>query len=878
MNAEVCMPTDLHADAPAWLCRVRRFLRSPLFLLLLFGFFASCTAAFAYFDARDLLTPPLKFDVLGAFVGVVVVSLILILSDDVFDTTVPFLLFTVLVSSRYDSYGVFIEYAFMAIPFVAALIFHFVYYRGHFHIGKNFAPLLGVSLAVTLGGLGTISAKEYFNPATLYYVLGLGFGMLGLYCLLGAQRARKRTRDLKQLLLLGLYLAALYAVFFTLCFYAVRWVWMVDDLRIYGHLRLISIHQRNVYATFLLLGLPAPFYYAQKKGGWWHYGGALLIFLSLFLTGSRGGMLMGLLTLIACYVYALRRDRRHRVLLLAALGVGITGVLVALPALIKFFSFRFEGGFIKGDEPRVLLLQRAWGDFLSNPIFGTGIGYTGNADIYDPKKFAMNWYHMMIPQVVSGLGLLGVAAYSYLLGTRFSVMRRNKDSLSRALFLAYLGLLLMSQVNPGEFCPMPYTLIGVLIFLFLEDDVTPDGDCILNTPVARDTCALLSAGLWGNKPTLSAAPDFIKIYDLSQRHMIFGTVSEGLSLLDEGEVALPLLLEWQGKTVTLLRQNAELADMERELFAFLDAEGIPAAILKGSSVARLYPAPEMRVQGDIDCLVPPDKIDTVAGYLRAAGFEQSRKESDHQIVFTREKFKVELHFAVSGIPEGAVGERLRTLLADTVQTAHRVRMGDYEIATPDPVHQALILLLHMQQHMREGGLGLRQVGDLALFLGKELDEGSAERLLPMLEESGLMTFFSLLSLLCVRHLGLSPDRVPWAANADPRVADALIEDFLIGGNFGQGAEEFAGSAIITKERAGGGNALSLALRNVAAKCREAWPISQKHGILLVFLVPFWVIRRIVRPRDGRRVRPMRMLRSAARRGKLYDSLGLFEPK
>ena len=209
---------DLHADAPAWLCRVRRFLRSPLFLLLLFGFFASCTAAFAYFDARDFLTPPLKFDVLGAFVGVVVVSLILILSDDVFDTTVPFLLFTVLVSSRYDSYGVFIEYAFMAIPFVAALIFHFVYYRGHFHIGKNFAPLLGVSLAVTLGGLGTITVKEYFNPATLYYVLGLGFGMLGLYCLLGAQRARKRDYDLRRMLLFGLYLAALYAVFFTLCF------------------------------------------------------------------------------------------------------------------------------------------------------------------------------------------------------------------------------------------------------------------------------------------------------------------------------------------------------------------------------------------------------------------------------------------------------------------------------------------------------------------------------------------------------------------------------------------------------------------------------------------------------------------------------------
>ena len=37
------------------------------------------------------------------------------------------------------------------------------------------------------------------------------------------------------------------------------------------------------------------------------------------------------------------------------------------------------------------------------------------------------------------------------------------------LGLSYLGILLMSQVNPGEFCPIPYGMITVILFIFLEN-------------------------------------------------------------------------------------------------------------------------------------------------------------------------------------------------------------------------------------------------------------------------------------------------------------------------------------------------------------------------------------------------------------------------
>ena len=38
--------------------------------------------------------------------------------------------------------------------------------------------LAAVTIATLLGGLGTIPAKEYFSPLSLYYTLGLGLGLL----------------------------------------------------------------------------------------------------------------------------------------------------------------------------------------------------------------------------------------------------------------------------------------------------------------------------------------------------------------------------------------------------------------------------------------------------------------------------------------------------------------------------------------------------------------------------------------------------------------------------------------------------------------------------------------------------------------------------
>ena len=88
----------------------------------------------------------------------------------------------------------------------------------------------------------------------------------------------------------------------------------------------------------------------------------------------------------------------------------------------------------------------------------------------------MNWYHMMIPQVVGSLGLVGVAAYGLQLSLRVYTIFRRTSVFKLAMGVSYAGLFLMSQVNPGEFCPIPYAFLAVLLFVMAElrDESVPD--------------------------------------------------------------------------------------------------------------------------------------------------------------------------------------------------------------------------------------------------------------------------------------------------------------------------------------------------------------------------------------------------------------------
>ncbi|MBO7740879.1 MAG: hypothetical protein J6S34_05075, partial [Clostridia bacterium] len=220
-------------------------------------------------------------------------------------------------------------------------------------------------------------------------------------------------------------------------------------------------------STLMMFFLPIPFYYALTKNRFFIFVG-FLFYLAIVMTGSRGGLIMGGIEFALCCLYVSVYDKPLRYVTFLLCAAGLVFLAMNADAILRVFSFSGSSSIISEKEPRFQLMFRAVRDFLSNPLFGRGLGYTGNIDYYSPVKGAANWYHMMPFQIIGSLGLVGVAAYGYQFFGRVRLIFKKPSPSAFALGLSYAGILLMSMVNPGEFCPVPYELLAVLLFIFLE--------------------------------------------------------------------------------------------------------------------------------------------------------------------------------------------------------------------------------------------------------------------------------------------------------------------------------------------------------------------------------------------------------------------------
>ncbi len=419
-------------------------------------------------------------EVTGAIIFLTVICLQLVFCENTFATLSPFLMMCVFVCTCYDSFKVFIVYLPLAPIAVMCVIYHFVVYRKPFTLGETFLPLCMVACAITLGGLGTIPAKDYFAPGVLFYTFGLGFGMVLLYLILRSRYVSsdpEMSKKLGERFAFDMYLMGLVTVACVVSFY-LRDVntWLVEH-------KPIIFQAKNNFSTFLMLAMPFPLYFTMNReekcsGGKifrvsdLHFLSFVLMYIAILLTGSRGGLVFGTVEFLVCFAFAVfnREGRRKIPYLSAALCAVVCAVFVE-GFLFEQIRERFASGLASSEEQRSDLLFRAIDDFKRNVIFGSGFGYQGNSDLYNPVKGAMNWYHIYPAQIIGSFGLTGIIAFGAMIVQRFMLFLRRPDAFKLTLGLSYIAILMMSMVNPGEFCPIPYEMTVVLIFIFLEKTV-----------------------------------------------------------------------------------------------------------------------------------------------------------------------------------------------------------------------------------------------------------------------------------------------------------------------------------------------------------------------------------------------------------------------
>lgn len=431
--------------------RIRIFLAGDIFTAVLF--------------VLAVLVLLLNAEIPGAIFFGLIISAVLILSDDLMSCLMPALLMVSFAIRCKNSYDDFMEYLWILPIPIFAVLFHALVYRKSFNFkrGKLLAPMCIASVATMTGGLGIITAGEYFSTLSVAYMFTLGFGTVLVYLIFGAQlQPGKNYTDAVDIRLSKIMVTTtLFLSFAVLQYYGENWEKFIMDPDI------LPFQWRNNACTILMIAMPFSFYMSTKK-----FPYVITAFLSygiMLLSGSRGGMIFGGIELLILIVYFAVIDKKHRKILLGIVAAMGVAVILLMPKLIYIFRYTIERLTSYSENAiRLGLLKRSVEDFLSNPLTGRGLGYMGNRDIHESSIATLCWYHSQIPQVIGSFGLVGIGAYGYQLICRVKFFVAEKSLFAKTVFLSFIGLELMSVVNPGIFAPL-YLMVITILFAIVEN-------------------------------------------------------------------------------------------------------------------------------------------------------------------------------------------------------------------------------------------------------------------------------------------------------------------------------------------------------------------------------------------------------------------------
>lgn len=443
---------------------IRKFLVSNEWMALLFVI----TALIACFSSAY---PGKQIEIYGTVFLAYITGFVFLFSGDILTMLTP-MMFTYLIAIRcYNSLATFMGMIWLAIPLIAMILFNIVVYGIEISAkGSQFKPMMFVSVAVIMGGAGFISAEDYFAGSSIYHMLGMGFAMVLVYCFFYAKIDVKNEYSLIDRLTRLMVVVGIFATFMVIVHYIFNLQLAADKGGIF------FIRWRNNLSTILMMATPFAFFKANKKPYMILFG--FLFYIAMLLTGSRGGMLFGAIELVMCIVMFFLYDRKRRLTYVIVCGCIVFAALILLPQLTHFLSNTLERLFkvlnqflLGGDEnpeTRVKHYARGLEDFINQPLFGTGLGYMGNRDIFKNKDGAMCWYHCEPIQIAASFGILGIVAFIYQFIKRNALIWKKATLFNMTIFLSYISLEMMSLVNPGILCPVPYLMLITLFLVIVE--------------------------------------------------------------------------------------------------------------------------------------------------------------------------------------------------------------------------------------------------------------------------------------------------------------------------------------------------------------------------------------------------------------------------
>lgn len=326
---------------------------------------------------------------------------------------------------------------------------------------------------------------------------------------------------------------------------------------------------------------------------------------------------------------------------------------------------------------------------------------------------------------------------------------------------------------------------------------------------------LLRGALWDAPQDLKGLAwsheQYQDVMTLAKEQAVAGVVAQGL--MDSGvRLKRGDALEVFGLIQQIRKRNAELDDAVVRFCLMMADARIRIYVMKGQTLAALYPDPGLRQSGDIDFLCHPEDWEKAMRFIESGKWIEEKiadTNSEKHVEWERDGVQYEMHRMLTKfaypkhqrywdrvvMPEvlasnDSVGIRNQdpTLLHQT----------EYSYAVPilPPTINVLYTLVHIFYHLIIEGIGLRQFCDWAMLLKQQVkgEESlmsnrsctfDALLLEKHLEGIGLKKAFTGLGALLTDYMGFPEENFPLEiSKEDHQRAPKLLENILERGNFG----------------------------------------------------------------------------------------------
>lgn len=221
-----------------------------------------------------------------------------------------------------------------------------------------------------------------------------------------------------------------------------------------------------------------------------------------------------------------------------------------------------------------------------------------------------------------------------------------------------------------------------------------------------------------------------------------------------------------------------------EILQRMAKRGIPCIPLKGWILRNIYPHTYMRTMGDLDLLIPPDRL-MEAGEVMAelAYFPEKESFTDYHICYYKQAhLLVEIHSRLT--------EEINHPVLDRVwDRAVKGEDGYYKLSDEDFY---IFLIYHAAKHVMLGGIGLRYIMDLWVLLSYFYQNSVpivVDQVLDGLNQLSFLNFAAYSEQLATEWFG--PPGISLArASLDPQAMDLWRRYVLSSGAFGELASTY----------------------------------------------------------------------------------------